>query len=195
MNCFTKHVTAIALALVCLLQASTVSFAKEPVQNDTETEGCYIFQESKKVGELPRVFLKQKTLEQYTAEIGALYNLPPELLQAIAERESSLDILATNGKCCGLMQVSTKWHCDRMEKLGVENIYTPYDNIMVAADYLSELLQDNNNDLGLVLMIYNGTSNAKKYSEKGELTLYAKGIIDRMNDLISEHQETGEDIP
>ena len=45
--------------------------------------------------------ISEELLIEYTEEIGQQYGICPELLQAIAERESSLRIYATNGTCKG----------------------------------------------------------------------------------------------
>ena len=115
-------------------------------------------------------------------EIGEQYGICSELLQAMIEKESTGNPDAVNGGCKGLMQVSIKYHKDRMEKLGVEDIFDPYSNILVGADYLSELFNEHE-DVGLVLMIYNGTSNAKEKAERGEFTRYVEKILDRSAEL------------
>lgn len=135
----------------------------------------------------PQRKISEKLLIQYTEEIGQQYGICPELLQAIAERESSLRIYATNGTCKGLMQISEKWHRDRMERLGVENIYDAYGNILLAADYLVELAEENN-DLYYVLMRYNmKKSTADELYEAGEYTDYAISITERAEELERQH--------
>lgn len=131
----------------------------------------------------PQQKISEELLIQYTEEIGQQYGICPELLQAIAERESSLRIYAINGTCKGLMQISEKWHRDRMERLGVKNIYEPYGNILLAADYLMELAEEND-DLYYVLMRYNmKKSTADKLYEAGEYSDYAVGIVERSAEL------------
>lgn len=127
--------------------------------------------------------ISEKQLIAYTEEIGQQYGICPELLQAIAERESNLHIYATNGTCKGLMQISDKWHRDRMERLGVTNIYDAYGSILLAADYLAELAEENG-DLYYVLMRYNmKKSTADKLYEAGEYTDYAVEIAERSAEL------------
>lgn len=101
----------------------------------------------------------------YTDEIGERYNICPELIQAVIERESHYNPDATNGDCVGLMQVSEKWHTDRMERLGVTDLYDPYSNILVGTDYLAELWRETSSkgygdDLYYVLMRYNMTADS-----------------------------------
>lgn len=101
---------------------------------------------------------------------------------AIIERESGGRADAVNGDCKGLMQINEKWHTDRMERLGVTDLYDPYGNILVGVDYLAELAAEYD-DLYTVLMIYNGTSNAVERGENGDWTDYAKGIVNRSMEL------------
>lgn len=120
-----------------------------------------------------------KEYQAYCVEIGEEYCICPELLMAIIEAESSGKPNATNGSCKGLMQVADKWHTERMERLGVTDIYDPYGNILVAADYLFELFEKYG-DVGFVLMTYNGDSRADDFAEgKSGLSEYAQKILAR----------------
>ena len=116
--------------------------------------------------------------QAYCEEIGEMYCVCPELLMAMIETESSGNPDATNGTCKGLMQVSEKWHKDRMERLGVKDIYDPYGNILVATDYLIELAEKYE-DVGLVLDVYNGNSKAMQNAENWVLSEYAAKILHR----------------
>ena len=117
--------------------------------------------------------------QQYCVEIGNMYGICPELLMAMIESESSGNPNAQNGSCKGLLQVSEKWHADRMKKLGVANICDPYGNILVATDYISELAEKYE-DVGMVLMVYNGDSMAKDYlNGTANLSKYAEKILAR----------------
>lgn len=95
-------------------------------------------------------------VKQYCDDAQKEFNVSAELLEAIAFAESSFDSQAVNGDCLGLMQISTKWHKDRMNRLGVTDIYDTRGNIRVAADYLRELFNKHDGELYEVLMIYNG---------------------------------------
>ncbi len=124
----------------------------------------------------------------YCEEIGMQYGICPELLEAIMESESSGNPKARNGNCKGLMQINENYHKKRMKKLGVTDIYNARSNIMLAADYLSELFQEHG-DLGTVLMIYNGSKNAKKRGEAADYTQYAQTIMKRSEQLERLHQK------
>lgn len=105
-------------------------------------------------------------IEAAAEAAGEAYGFEPEFLEAIAFYESTYNTQAVNGGCYGLMQVSTYWHADRMERLGVteSQIWEAGPNMMVAADYLRELYGIHS-DPYWVLMTYNGDSNADAYLE------------------------------
>lgn len=123
---------------------------------------------------------------QYCEEIGKEYGICPYLLVAIIERESSGDPTAKNGSCKGLCQVSEKWHKSRMEKLGVTDIYDPYGNIQLCADYILELAEEYE-DVSVVLGVYHGEKNATT----GKMSSYTSGILARSEEL--ERTYYGED--
>lgn len=129
--------------------------------------------------------ISEAELIAITEEVGAMYDICPELLQALVERESTFYINATNGNCKGLAQISTRWHTERMERLGVTDIYEPYGNILVAADYLRELYNERqDDDTYYVLMRYNmAIDTANQLYAAGEITDYARGIVKRAMEL------------
>ena len=125
-------------------------------------------------------------INEYIVEVAEQYEVLPELVMAMVEAESSNQIDAENGDCKGLMQVSIKWHKDRMDKLGVTDLMDPYSNILVGVDYLAEL--SDKYEVGLALMIYNGGYDyAMRIYEKGELSNYAEKILERSAELEEEH--------
>jgi len=77
-----------------------------------------------------------------------------------------------NGDCTGLMQINHRYHTDRMERLGVSDLYNWQDNIKVGVDYLAELFEKYE-DPYLVLMVYNGTSDPVKKWNEGNFSKYA----------------------
>ena len=122
----------------------------------------------------------------YCEQIGNQYNICPELLMAVIETESSGQAYATNGNCIGLMQVSSRYHGGRMQKLGVSNLYEEYDNILTAADYLAELFQKYK-EPSLVLDMYNGNSKAMYNYENGIISTYANKVLTRASELEQLH--------
>lgn len=108
-------------------------------------------------------------------------NVTPDLIQSVIMSESSYDPKATNGSHVGLMQVSTRWHRERAQKLGVRDLYDPYGNILVGTDYLNELIGSVNGDVAWALMIYNmGHKAAYELYSKGIVSSYASQILQRI---------------
>ena len=115
---------------------------------------------------------------EYCETAGDIYNISPEFLEAICWVESNCDPDAVNGSCKGIMQVSDRWHYDRMERLGVTSIFDEEGNILTATDYLSELFDTYGCDDALVLMVYNGDSKADDFANgKVEMSEYAKKVL------------------
>ncbi|MBQ1575204.1 MAG: lytic transglycosylase domain-containing protein [Clostridiales bacterium] len=113
---------------------------------------------------------------------GEEYNICPELLMSIIETESGGNQYAQCDSCKGLMQVSTKWHADRMKRLGVTDIYDVDGNVHVGTDYLAELFEKYE-DAPYVLDIYNGNSKADDYYEAGIISDYADEVLTRSEQL------------
>lgn len=121
-------------------------------------------------------------IQGYCEEIGEEYSICPELLEALIETESSGNPQATCGNCRGLMQVNSDIHKDRMKRFDVSDIYDSYGNILVGTDYLAELF-DEYEDLPIVLMLYNGQSNAVAKGDQGKWSSYADKIMKRSEQL------------
>lgn len=129
---------------------------------------------------------RQEELEEYIEAVCEPRHICPELIEAIIERESRWNPKAVNGDCMGLMQISERWHRERMERLGVTDLFDPYDNILVGVDYMAELFEKYE-DAGMVLMVYNGDSRAKDLQATGNLSEYAEWILNRSAELEREH--------
>lgn len=125
---------------------------------------------------------------------GEEYNICPEFLIAVAKRESEFNPEAVNGSCVGLMQMSLKWHTDRMERCQVteEEMWTVDGSMHVAADYLAELFEKYE-DAALVLMIYNGDSRAELFAQGGcSMSSYASDILTYSRELEEKHGKTSQ---
>lgn len=129
---------------------------------------------------------RQMEMEEYIDMLCEPLHICPELVQAIIEKESRWNPGAVNGDCIGLMQISERWHRERMERLGVTDLFDPYDNILVGVDYMAELFE-RYEDPGMVLMVYNGDSRAKDLQATGNLSEYAEWILTRSAELEREH--------
>lgn len=129
---------------------------------------------------------RQEELEEYIEAICEPRHICPELIEATIERESRWNPEAVNGDCIGLMQISERWYRERMERLGVTDLFDPYDNILVGVDYMAELFE-RYEDPGTVLMVYHGEKNAIEKASSGGISGYADWILTRSAELEREH--------
>lgn len=121
-------------------------------------------------------------IRDYCEVIGAEYNICPELLEAICYQESRFIPSVKNKKCYGLMQVNVKVHADRIDDYGwtSEDMFDPFKNITVAADYLKELYETYGDDDPLILLYYCGdVKGIANYKEYGWITEYVTEILNR----------------
>lgn len=128
---------------------------------------------------------RNETVIAITNEVGQMYGIKPTLLQAIVWYESTNNQYARNGGCYGYMQVSPRWHYDKMERHQVNDILDQYGNILIGTEVLAELLGKNDGNLPLSLMQYNGDSRAKYLNSIGDMSSYARKIINLDSRLTS----------
>lgn len=121
---------------------------------------------------------------QYAEVIGDEFNICPELLMALAERESCFQADAENGPCKGLMQVNASTHKQRFVDAGWKSSEwtDPYKNMYVGADYLHDLFEQYE-DVGIVLGVYHGEKNAVSKGKSGHLSSYVTKILERSAEL------------
>lgn len=116
-------------------------------------------------------------VRQISVELGTMYDICPEVIQAICFKESSFNPLIENGGCTGIMQVNPEWHADRMDRLGVTDLYDTRSCMMVGVDYLHELILLYE-DVSVALMKYNGDSHAEGLMAGSEdVSEYADEIL------------------
>lgn len=120
-------------------------------------------------------------IKEIAEVVGYEYDICPELLEAIAYRETRFTPSARNGKHYGLMQVNVKVHKERIEKYGwtETDMFDAFKCMMVAADYLHELFLTYEDD-AIVLFYYSGNTKAiNRYKEYGFLCPYAEDVLGR----------------
>lgn len=101
------------------------------------------------------------SLEEIFTEASERYNVPKDLIKAIAKTESDFNPNATSGSGAqGLMQLMPA----TAKELGVTDAYDPYQNVMGGTKYISQLLDKYDGDVKLALAAYNaGSGNVAKY--------------------------------
>lgn len=105
----------------------------------------------------------RKYVELAWKEASQREGLPPELLIAVMQKESSLQPkVQSNYGAQGLMQVVRRWHHDKLQPS--ESLFDPAVNIRVGADVLEEYLEKANGSLAKALKQYSG--NAQGYATK-----------------------------
>lgn len=133
------------------------------------------------------VFAGQINMQEesaYISQVSSTYNLDERLVKAVIMTESSgrTDALSSSG-CMGLMQISPRWHADRMARLGVNDLYDTHGNILVGCDYLSDLI-NSYGDIGFALMVYNqGYNSAKETFDTSGYSGYAQNVLSKMNEF------------
>lgn len=132
-------------------------------------------QQSQSVDEVP------DAIKGYCEEVGEVYDICPELLEAIAFYESRFFPDVKNNNCWGIMQINVEIHEERIRSLGYtkEEMLDPYKNLIVAADILTELFE-RYEDGPIVLMYYAGQQKAiPRYLKSGKITKYVTDILNR----------------
>lgn len=133
-----------------------------------------------------------KETQAYTYSLCKETGIDYFIVVALIERESGYRASAAgdNGNSRGYMQIYKKWHIERMEKLGVSDLFDPYSNVSVGVDFLGELYEKYG-DPTKVLMAYNmGESGAKRCWDKGMCeTEYSKGILKRAQEIKQDIQD------
>lgn len=105
--------------------------------------------------------------------------IDPAIIFAMIERESSYraGVVGDNGNSFGLMQIQPRWHSERMGRLGCHNLLDPYQNVTVGVDFLAELLDRYDGDMGKALTAYNRGHYA------GTVSAYAMGVMENSETL------------
>ena len=110
----------------------------------------------------------RNTLNSGSADLDAIFNaaarrfnLPADLIKAVAKAESNFRPNVTSGAgAMGIMQLMP----GTARYLGVDDPFDPEQNIMGGAKYLREMLDRFDSDISLALAAYNaGPNNVVKY--------------------------------
>lgn len=91
---------------------------------------------------------------------GIRYGVCPELLMALAWKESRFTPTVKNGSCVGLMQINITSHSKKLAVYGMDN-YSIHAQIYTAAELIADLAQSyaiegEEADAGTILAAYHG---------------------------------------
>lgn len=112
------------------------------------------------------------------------YGIDYATILAMIETESGYQWDVTAGDATGYMQIIPEYHKERMEKIGIQNIDNPYQNIRTGIDCMAELLKQyqGNYRKALTAYKYGPTGAEKKYFSKKEYTCeYAETVLEKAN--------------
>lgn len=83
----------------------------------------------------------------------------------------------------GLMQIWPKWHSHRMKEYGCSDLRDPFQNVTVGIDIIADYI-DRGKGVEWALMAYNGGGDyATKKLAAGEVSAYARGVLDYAKSL------------
>lgn len=97
--------------------------------------------------------------------------VPYALALAVIQKETQFrNVTGDDGASEGYMQVQERWHRERMERLGVDDLADPFGNFRVGCDFLAELI-DQYESVDLAVTVYNWGHNP------GYITKYAMEVM------------------
>ena len=181
----------IIIALACIVVSATsvlvgVAIA-EPIIYEENHDNLAVDLEPFPEPETPALVMPEITettetpnMETYITEKCKSIGISPTIIYSMIHRESNFEPnkIGDGGKSFGLMQVQPRWHSERMERLGCTDLLDPYQNIVVALDYLEELMVRYNYDLAKALTAYN------RGHYDGEITEYAISVMANAEEYI-----------
>lgn len=146
-----------------------IGFQEYQIPEEFEAEG----------GELPY------ELQEHIYKLCEDYGVDYALILAMIEIESAYQKDAVSScNAIGYMQVIEKWNVDRMERLGVDDLYDPYSNIAVGIDCIAELSEKY--PVEAALGVYNMGTKAADLWKEGVTTRYSDKVMKRYQEITKE---------
>lgn len=122
-------------------------------------------------------------LQQALYDAAQYAGIPYTLALAVVHQESGYrNVMGDGGESYGYMQIQEKWHKDRMQKLGVDDLMDPYSNFLVGCTLLGDLLRNNDGAIHMALMAYNMGQAGAERCGKSE-SAYSRAVVRYMEDL------------
>ena len=118
-------------------------------------------------------------LQTYIAETCDRYGVDVPLLLAIIGQESNYNAHAVgdSGNSLGLMQIQPRWHQGRMDRLGMDDLLDPHQNVTVGIDLLAELISENKGTEWAVTAYNAGAEIADYNNAIGTRTEYTESVM------------------
>ena len=118
-------------------------------------------------------------MQRYVQQVCSDYQVAPAIVFAMMAVESNFqsDAVGDGGNSIGIMQIYRSVHEQRMERLGVVNLYDPKQNVRVGIDFMAELLNMGDGSYEWALSYYSGNG--------GSPCNYARTVM-RMAECFSE---------
>ena len=175
------------VSMVFVPGAPSIPHDREPIKADPLPVSHKAAESVSELFDIPLEESVQKEIATLCEGAG----IEPEIVYAMMWRESRFqpDAVGDNGQSFGLMQIMQKWHVERMERLGVDNLLDPVQNATVGIDLMAELLEKYGGSLEMALTAYNcGTGGAyKNFFQYGVYANdYALTVIEKAGELDAE---------
>ena len=160
----TKVLSALAVLIFVVSQSVVVPSADQPIISNKDTAQVYsgVAQLSEldfSGGEIIVTTIDEKNEDPervyYDVPLSEdlqdhIFNLCDEkgieykVAMALIHTESRFDAtcVGDSGNSLGLMQIQPRWHYERMERLGCDDLLDPYQNVTVGLDLFSDLLEE-----------------------------------------------------
>ena len=125
-------------------------------------------------------------LQKYIIQQCRDRGIEPSIVFAQISVESGCkaDAVGDEGNSVGLMQIYRSVHEARMERLGVVNLFDPYQNVAVGIDLMGELAASGKS-MDWVLTAYNwGMGKADEFEAAGYVCNYAREVQERAELLV-----------
>lgn len=173
----------IALIITLLLPspAERLGEQSEAVDEVTPTAAIIEYREQKELYDVPL----SAEIQRYIFNVSDYYGVDPAFVIALIEKESSYNssAIGDGGDSIGLMQIQPRWHIERMDKLGVDDLLNPYENVALGVDILADYI-DEGFGIEWALHAYNGgVAYANRMYTANEVSEYANDIIEKANYL------------
>lgn len=202
----TKVLSALAVLIFAVSKSVVVPSADQPIISSKDTAQVYseVAQLSEldfSGGEIIVTTIDEKNEEPervyYDVPLSEdlqdhIFNLCDEkgieykVAMALIHTESRFDAtcVGDSGNSLGLMQIQPRWHYERMERLGCDDLLDPYQNVTVGLDLFSDLLEEYG-EVEYALMAYNGGgSYADSMIESGLISDYAYSVMSYADELV-----------